>query len=479
MPIRPAAGKRKVFGVVGLSIFTFSFLANVNTTPQLATFGLGAVIIFLGAIFLFLAPTAMTSAEMGSAWPHTGGIYVWTRMAFGEGPGFMVIWLEWANFVVAWPGMMGTLLLQTSYAINPELNGNPVFVVVIVICVTWLAALAGLRGLRVTKGFAWWSVVAGTVIPALLLVGFAVAWLLQGNPSNMELGWDQVLPDISFSNLGFISGSLLMFSGIEIAANHAGDVRDPGKTIPRSNFVAVLLCFLLFAPLTLALAIVIPGDIDIVAGLVQAGDSVFDQFGMHWLTYVLTFLVVTGLIAALVQILNGPSRGLMVAGREGGNLPPFLQRENKRKMPVAIILSQAAISSVLALGYSFLGSIENAWFMFALMQTNMTLIMYTLMFASVIKLRRLKPDQERPYRVPGKKVGLYACTGIGALVCVFGILISLVPTDEAEDMPALGYVAVIALGTAAFVALPFVFRLFRKPSWTRNEAGLEVDAEAL
>ncbi len=65
---------KKVFGVWSLGIFTFSFLANVNTTPQLATFGLGAIGLIVGAIVVFLVPTAMASAELGAAFPRTGGI---------------------------------------------------------------------------------------------------------------------------------------------------------------------------------------------------------------------------------------------------------------------------------------------------------------------------------------------------------------------------------------------------------------------
>lgn len=471
---------KKVFGVLGLAIFTFSFLANVNTTPMLAKFGLGSILLFLMAILLFLTPTAMASGEMASTWPRTGGIYVWTRMAFGEGLGFMVIWLEWGNFVVAWPGLMGTITLQSSYVIDPALDSSPAFIVPMVIGVTWLCAGLALRGLRVARGFAWYSVIGGTVIPAVILVVLAVVWLAQGHAPAMEISAGALVPDLSFSDVAFISGALLMFSGIEISAVHAGDVRNPGKTIPRANLIAVLLCFLLFAPLTLALAAVIPSDqIDIVVGLVQDAETVFNNFGIGWLTDVFAFLVVSGLVAALVQIVNGPSRGLLVAGREGGNLPPVLQRENRNKMPIAIILTQATVSSVLALGYGVLGSVQNAWFMFALIQTNMTLIMYVLMFASVIKLRFSKPSAQRPYRIPFGKAGLFAITGVGLMVCIVGVLISLSPTDEASGMSTGLYITVLALGTVAFVAMPFIFWIFRKPSWKANAAPLDIDVEAL
>lgn len=469
LPARPP--KAKVFGVWGLAIFTFSFLVNVNTTPQLATFGLSAIVIFILAIGLFLTPTAMAATEMGTTWPRTGGIYVWTRMAFGEPAGFMIIWLEWANFVVAWPGIMGTLTLEAAFILDPALNNNPLFLVSVVVLVTWIAAGMALRGLKVTRGFAWYSVVIGTVVPVVILVGFAIASIVGGTPPAMDTSPSALLSGFNETNIAFISGALLMFSGIEISAIHAADIRNPARTIPRSNLIAVALCFFLLAPLTLAIAILIPsGDIDIVTGLLQSAQTIFDRFNVSWLLPVFGFCVVTGLMTGLVQIINGPSRGLVVAGRQGGNLPPALQKENKNQMPVVIILLQATISSVLSLGYFFLGSVQNAWFMFALIQTNMTLIMYLIMFASVIKLRYSRKDVKRPYEIPGKKVGLWAVAGIGMLVCLVGVLVSFQPTDEAKGMSTVVYVTILLLGTVAFVAMPFVFWIFRKPSWKTEEA---------
>lgn len=471
--------KAKVFGTFGLAIFTFSFLANVNTTPQLATFGLGSIVLMAAAIMFFLGPTAMASAEMGSTWPRTGGIYVWTRMAFGEPAGFAIIWLEWANFVVAWPGIIGTIILQTSFTFDPALGDNKLFIMAVVISITWLAAGFALRGINAAKGFAFYSVIAGTVIPAVVLVGFAIWYIAAGNPMAMEVSAGALVPDVS-ANIAFISGALLMFSGIEVSAIHAGDVENPSVAIPRSNKIAVGMAFLFFAPLTLAIAAVIPADqIDIVTGLVQSGQVIFDKLGTGWMTPIFTLLLVTGLIAALVQIISGPSRGLLVAGRQGGNLPPWLQKENGNKMAVSIILAQAVISSVLAIGYSVLGSVQNAWFMFALIQTNMTLVMYLIMFASVIKLRFSKRDVVRPYSIPGKWVGLWAVTGVGMLVCVSGVLISLIPTDEAAGMPAWLYIAILIVGTVAFVCMPFIFWIFRKPSWKTSDAldrGVDDDA---
>jgi glutamate:GABA antiporter len=471
--------KSKVFGVWSLGIFTFGFLANVNTTPQLATFGLGAIALILGAIFLFLTPTAMASAEMGSTFPQTGGIYHWVRLAFGETWGFLVIWIEWASFVVAWPGIMGTITLQAAFVVDPSLQNNRGFVLAVVVLVTWFAALLALRGLRVANVLTWFAVICGVVLPALIICVLAGHWLASGHPAAMSTNAGSLIPRLHGSDLAFLSGALLMFSGIEISAIHAGDIGDPGRTIPRANVVAVVLCFVLFVPMTLAIAIVVPSaKIDIITGVLQAARTLFDGIGADWMVTVFAALLVVGLAAALVQILGGPSRGLMVAARQGGHLPAVFQRENGAQMPVSIIVAQAAISSALALGYQFLGTVQNAWFMFALVQTNMTLVLYILMLAAVIRLRRIAPDARRPYRIPGGRPGLFAVCGAGAVVCLFGITLSLFPTSNAQGLPLWAYELALIGGTAGFIFVPIALRPFRRPSWSAQAGAAEIDDSA-
>ncbi|MGX7681798.1 APC family permease [Jatrophihabitans sp. DSM 45814] len=458
---------KKVFGVWSLGIFTFSFLANVNTTPQLATFGLGAIVLIALAILLFLVPTAMASAEMGSTFPQTGGIYQWVRMSFGETWGFVVIWIEWASFVVAWPGIMGTITLQAAFVVDPSLQNNSAFLIVIIVTVTWLATFLALRGLQLANVLTWFAVACGVVLPTLIVCALAVQWIVAGRTVAMPTNAGSLIPHLHGNDLAFLSGALLMFMGIEISAIHAGDIERPGRTIPRANVIAVALCFVLFVPLTLAIAVVIPsGKINIITGVLQAAKTMFNEIHAGWLLPVFAAMLVLGLAAALVPILGGPSRGLMIAARDGGHLPPVLQRENRARMPAAIIVLQASISSVLALGYHLMGSVQNAWFMFALIQTNMSLILYILMLSALIRLRRTAPDASRPYRIPGGRAGMYIVCGAGGLVCLFGITLSLFPTSDAKGLPLWAYEAALIGGTAVFVSVPVALKLFRRPSWS-------------
>ena len=58
----------------------------------------------------------------------------------------------------------------------------------------------------------------------------------------------------------------------------------------------------------------------------------------------------------------------------------------------------------------------------------------------------------------------------GLLVCIVGVLVSFQPTDEAAGMSTPVYITILLIGTVAFVAMPFIFWIFRKPSWKTEVA---------
>ncbi|GAA4172315.1 amino acid permease [Gryllotalpicola koreensis] len=378
-----------------------------------------------------------------------------------------MIWIEWASFVVAWPGIMGTITLEAAFAIDPSLRHDIAFLILTVVVVTWLAAFLALRGMRLANALTWFAVGCGVVVPTLLVCAAAIGWLVSGHPIAMSTAPGSLLPRLHGGDAAFLSGALLMFMGIEISAVHAPDIRHPGRTVPRANAIAVGLCLLLTIPLTLALAVVLPGTkIDIVTGVLQASRTAMDALHAGWLVPVLAAMLVLGLAAAMVQILGGPSRGLMVAARDTGLLPPLLQRQNRAGMPVSLILLQAALSSVLALGYHLLGSVQNAWFMFVLIQTNMSLLLYALMFGALIRLRHTQPNAKRPYLIPGGRIGLAAVCAAGGAVCLFGLLLSLFPTSNASGIPLWAYEVALVGGTVVFTALPLALRALRRKSWT-------------
>jgi glutamate:GABA antiporter len=471
-----AASGAGVFGTLSLGVFTFSFIANVNGVPALAEYGLASVAFYALAVVGLLAPTALVSSELGAAWPRTGGIYVWAREAFGPRTGFLVIWLEWANYVIAFPALMTTLAVEATYGFDRGLGDDRGFVVAVILFATTVTTALALRGVRLQRNLTAFAVVSGTLLPALALMVLAVVYLGDGRDSQIAFTATGLVPDVgNAGTLVFASTAFLMFAGIEISAIHGGDVRDPGRTIPRANAIAATLCLLLFIPVTLAIAIVVPKkELDVVSGLMQAFDHFLESFDLGWLVPVFGVLLVVGLAASLVQILGGPARGLMIAARDG-HLPPAMQRANARGMPTTILVAQAVVNAALALLFVLMPSIQDAWWALLVAQTQLTLILYVILFATAIKLRRSRGEVARPFRVPGGLRGLYAVCGVGAVCCSLVVALGFIPPEEL-DISLPGYVAAMVGAVGGVIAMPFLIAAFRRPEWVAAGSGAEQES---
>ena len=82
-------------------------VASVGSIAQLsdsATFGLGAITVYLIPALLFLLPVGLVSAELATS--HEGGIFVWVREAFGDRTGFQATWFVFMNSVTLYPSLL-------------------------------------------------------------------------------------------------------------------------------------------------------------------------------------------------------------------------------------------------------------------------------------------------------------------------------------------------------------------------------------
>jgi amino acid transporter len=368
---------------------------------------------------------------------------------------------------------MTTLAVEATYGFDQGLGDDRGFVVAVIVAATTVTTWLALLGVRLQRNLTAFAVVTGTLLPALALMTLAVVYVAEGRGSQIDFTAAGLVPDIG--NVGtavFASTAFLMFAGIEISAVHGGDVRDPGRTVPRANAIAATLCLLLFIPVTLAIAIVVPhNELNVVSGLMEAFDRFLAAFDLGWLVPVFGLLLVIGLGASLVQILGGPARGLMIAARDG-HLPPSMQRANPRGMPTTILVAQGVVNVALALLFVLMPSIQDAWWALLIAQTQLTLILYVILFATAVRLRRSHPEVARPFRIPGGMTGLYAVCGVGTVCCSLVVALGFIPPDELHvSVP--GYVAGMVAAVGGVIALPFVIGAFRRRNWLTAASAIE------
>jgi amino acid transporter len=233
----------------------------------------------------------------------------------------------------------------------------------------------------------------------------------------------------------------------------------------------VLLIFILPA---LAVSWIVPADgVSLTAGIMQAFSEFFSHFGLSFLVPLVAIALVCAATGGMLGWLAGPSKGLLLIGKKEGYLPPFFQKTNKQGIQVNILVSQGALTTVIALMYAFIPDVSSAYWILSVMTTQVYLVVYLLMFVAAVRLRRSQPDHPRGYRAP-----------MLTLLCVVGFLASLaafaigfIPPSQFGEGNAGLYAVLIVAGIVIIGILPaFLFYAMRKPSWKTEPEPAEVES---
>jgi glutamate:GABA antiporter len=435
--------------------------------PSVAEFGWSSIAYYILGALLLLLPISLVTAELATGWPKAGGLFAWVKEAFGERSGFLGIWFSWVNNLFYFPTVLAFAAATMAYVIDPSLANDRLYLVLAMLGIFWGLTFVNFLGMRWTERLNNPGVVLGTLLPAAVLIILGVYWLASGRHSEIPFHASKLAPSLSsLSDLVFFVAVLLGFTGMEIGGFHAKELRNPARNYPRAAFIAVVLIVAASILGTLAIASVVPqAKLSLVAGLMQAFAVFFHALGFGgWTTRVMAFLVELGTLALIGAWLLGPAKGLY-ATEETGDLIPEFEKVNARHVPVAILVGQGILSSVFALLFLFVPSINSGYWILTALTTQLVLMMYALVYAAAIKLRYSQPGTPRPYRILGGKVGIWIVGGAGLVGCLLGFVIGFVPPTGVKHWPTPIYVGAMVLGIATSSLPPFIIEKIKKPGW--------------
>lgn len=452
-PAGAADAPPRRIGAFLLAMLVLSFIAGLGNAPALAETGMNAVFWMLLAAVAVLVPVALVSAELASGWPRAGGIYLWVSEAFGPRVGFVAMWFVWVSALVTLPGVFSTLVAAAVFVVAPGLDDSTWFLGSVGLVVGWAATLVTFLGVRATGIVTTIANLSAIAIPAVAIVGLGIAYLAGGHPARIDLSVDGVVPDVgSLAAISIAVSAYFTFAGGENAAQYVTHLRDPQRTFPRGMFLGAGLCLLVFVPVTIVLAVTVPRhELSLAVGVLQALKVLLDTFSAGFLVPVFAGLLTLGACAALPNLLAASAAGMRAAAADG-HLPPRFARTSRRGVPVALLLLQAAIATVVALAFFAVQTVDLAVWTITVMSLQTTLVYYLLMYAAALRLRRARPDVPRPFRVPGGRAGMWAVAGLGFAFALLTLGLSFVPPDQLGSVhPAVfdGILAAVLVATAA------------------------------
>ncbi|MGD9153293.1 MAG: amino acid permease [Gammaproteobacteria bacterium] len=460
------ASKRKVLSVFSLVMINVIAIDSVRGIPMGAHYGLALILIYIIFGFAFFIPSALVSAELATAWPQTGGIYVWVREAFGVPIGFLVSWIQWVYNICWYPTILSLLGATIAYLFDPKLADNTLYMLAVVLLSYWVLTAITLCGMRASGLVSSIAAILGTLLPMIFITILGIIWICMGKPINLPISFAALIPEVkSPQNLVLLSGIVYTLVGMEMSAAHAQDVKNPRRDYPRALLYSTIVIFVSLIVSSLAVALVLPPKrLDILTGLLDAFHAFFASFGLAWLMPLIAILIGVGIVGGVGAWMIGPTRGLLIAAQDGC-VPPFLQKINKKNMPVALLLTQAIIVTIISAVFLVMPSVSSSFWILIDLTAQLAMSSYLFLFGAAIYLRYKHPKVTRPYKVPFSNLGMWIICVAGIIAALFVILIGYFPPAQIKIGNIIFYESFLILGFGLFYAIPLLLYKFRRHSW--------------
>jgi len=463
--------KLKTLGVFTLVLLNFSVVVGLRGLPILANYGVSSVFFYAFAAICFLVPVSLVCAELATGWPKDGGVYGWAKQAFGEKIGFLTVWLQWAPNLLWYPVALSFFAATFSFIfLNPSLSNNPLFLSAIIISVYWGATYINLKGFDLVSKFTSLLTIIGIIVPALLVMFFAFDWIRLGQTPETSLDLSKIIPQFAgLSSIAFAIGVFSSFSGMEVHAIRALNLKNPAKDYPKAVFISALLAFLFFVFGTLSIAILVPqSQLNLMTGLMEAASVFLSMFNKIGLIPIIALMICLGIVGQVVSWISGPSKGLLLAAKNG-NLPKFFSYQNENGVQSNILMFQGLIVTLIALSFLLIESTERFYWFLTDLYTHLYLIMYLLLFTAAIKLRYSQPNVKRAFKIPFGNLGMWLVAGIGFIATLAGFLVGFVPPNSVPTDKIFSFEFSSIFGVALIAVLPLIIYHFRNV-WSHSNA---------
>lgn len=455
----------RIFNIVMINVIAVDSLRSLTFSAE---YGFTLVFYYFLAALTFFIPTALVSAELATAWPNKGGIYVWVREAFGDLAGFIIIWLQWVYNIVWYPTILSFIAATLAYLINPSLADSKLYMLLVIIVVFWGATFVNFYGMRISSLVSTLGALLGTLFPMLFIIGLGIFWWLKGNPSQIHFTTTEFFPKLtSVTDLSFLTAVLFGLVGIEMSAVHADEVKNPGRVYPRALLVSTIIILLSLILSSLAIALVIPKrELNVVTGLVQAFVIFFAAYHLSWMGPIITLLIIVGGIGSVATWIIGPTKGLLVAAQDG-SVPPLFGITNKRGVPVTLLIFQATIFTLLCTVFLLMPTVSSSYWVLTAMTAQLAMLVYVALFAAAFWLSIKRSEVPRPYRIPFGIFGMSIVCILGITSSIIAIILGFLPPSQLSIGNLILYEAILIIGILLFTAPPIIIYLLRKPNWLR------------
>jgi glutamate:GABA antiporter len=423
-------------GLRDVVLFFVTTGTNLQWVAFAAAAGPSAITVWVGGALLMFLPLSWCVLHLSARIPDEGGLYVWSKRAFGQPAGFLAGWMYWCSNLPYFPGLLYFTASNALFVFGDRLGSlqsSPGYFIAASILGLALGAGLNVLGLGVGK---WLNNIGGITrwLATLILIGLGLAaFLTHGSATPWTLA--TLRPRFALGDLLFWSTIAFAWTGPEAASFMGGEIEDSPRTVPRGLLLAAPMIALIYILGTGSILVALPSqDVSGLAGIMQAIQATADRVGVPGVAPVAAALIAITCLGSVGAWFEAVARIPFVAGIDR-YLPPSFGRLHPRwGSPHVALLTQAGITVLFVLMGQAGTSVRGAYQVLVSVTVIVTFVPFLLLFAAAIKLRGAEA-MPGALRLPGGQPAVALAGVVGLLTTFGGILLGLVPPSSETNKP--------------------------------------------
>lgn len=439
-------GKKKKFRMIDAVLTVICVVFVAEAAAPVAAIGNSQYFWWIFMILLFLLPYGLISSELGTTYDGEGGLYDWITKAYGHKWGARAAWYYWINFplwmaslAIVCPGMLEVVIGKecgTVAAIIIEL----IFIWV----VTAIAFTPTADAVWILNGAAAIKVFLAVLVGALGIYGAVT----NGVANPITIG--NLLPSFDINSLSFISVILFNMLGFEVICTMSDSMENPKKQIPQAIIIGGFVIAAIYMFSAFGIGAAIPtSEVSTDSGLIDALVLLTGKDGGLFISVCAVLFVLT-LFGNMISWSTGVNEVAAYAAANSDMPAIFAKRSEKSGMPVGSAFVNAVVASAVVIIAPFIPNEDLFWSFFAL-NLVMFLMAYIPIFPAFLKLRRIDPEANRPFKVPGSDAVLKILAYIPVVLIIIALIFTAIPLSF--DSETLAATLPITIGSILFIVI--------------------------
>ncbi|MGA8675642.1 MAG: APC family permease, partial [Candidatus Acidiferrales bacterium] len=368
---------------------------------------------------------------LSARYPQEGGMYIWSKRAFGEFPGFMTGWTYWTSNLPYFPAVVYFAASNALYA-GPArwlaLANNRTYFFLFAMLGLAIATFLNVIGLSVGKWLHNLGAI-GTWLPIAILFGIAAtAWDRFGSATSFTPA--AMTPHMHFRDVLFMATIVYALGGSESASFLGDEVKDARRNLPRGLLAGGAFVTTGYILGTVAVLIALPAhQVSGLEGIMQAISQSAERVGFLGIVPVAALLITISNLGALGAWLAVSARLPFVAGLDRYLPEAFARVHPKWGTPHVALLVQAICGAIFIVLSQAGTSVYGAYEVLVSMGIITYFVPYLFVFASLIRLQR-EPVAAGTIRIPGGRPVATALGVLGFMTTLITIIFSVIPAAD-------------------------------------------------